>query len=64
MQDTPRGPQVAPEAVGQESPDPTEERRKQEAGRGFPGWLGTAAGVFSVVLLLLVIFLVVIFVVR
>lgn len=55
---------LSPGAVGQNSPEPTEEARKERAGRGFAGWVGTAAGVFSVVLILLAIFLVVIFVAR
>jgi hypothetical protein len=60
MQETSDRHHVSPEAVGQVSSDPREEGRKQDAGRGFPGFIGTAAGIFSVVLLLLAIFLIVI----
>lgn len=70
MPDAARRSRVSAESVGQsspdspDSPDSPEERRQKRAGRGFGRWVGTAARVFSVVLLLLAIFLVVIFVAR
>lgn len=53
-------PRVAPEAVGQESSSPTEEGRKDRAGRGLPAFAATAAGTFVMVAVLFLIFLLVI----
>lgn len=64
MDNTEHRTRVAPEAVGQDSPNRSEPRRQAAAGRGLPGFLGTAVGIFSVVFLLLAIFLVVILVVA
>lgn len=64
MNDTTRDRHVPPEAVGEESPHPGEPRRQHDAGKGFPAFLGTAAGIFSVVLVLLAIFVVVILLVS
>jgi len=53
-------PRVSPEMVGQTSPDPNETARKDQAGRGLPGYAATATGTFIVVALLFLIFLIVI----
>jgi hypothetical protein len=57
-----RGTGVAPEAVGQEERDARESERRERAGSGFPGWVRTGIGIFSVVVVLFAIFLVAILV--